>query len=84
MLRMRISAEKILLILPDLVYGNTKRRNAIMQNRSYPHARELGIIHSCVTRKSSEAFENMWQYRSEASYSGKSKNSSHKKKRQAQ
>ena len=82
MLRMRISAEKILLILPELVYGNTRRRSALMQNRSYPHARELGIIHSCVTRKSSAAFEEMWQYRSESSYSGKSRNASHKKKRQ--
>lgn len=82
MIRMRVSAEKILQILPDLVFGTTSKRNSLMQNRSYPHAREIGIIHSCVTRKSSKEFEAVWPFRSEAAFSGRNRNSSHKKKRQ--
>lgn len=83
MIRMRVSAEKILQILPELVYGNTRRRTQLMQNRSYPHARELGIIHSCVTRKSSSEFESLWPFRSEHTSTGRRNNNSnsHKKKR---
>ena len=80
MIRMRISAEKILKILPDLVYGNTSKRTQIMQNRSYPHAREVGIIHSCVTQKSSREFESRWPFRSESAFSG-ARNSKHSGKK---
>ena len=84
MIRMRVSAERILKILPDLVAGKTANRNTLIQNRSYPHAREIGIIHNCVTCKSSEEFEAMWPFRSEASshsFARNNKQSSHKKKR---
>ena len=82
MVRMRMSAEKILQILPELVFGAVSKRHQLMQNRSYPHAREIGVIHSCVTRKSSSEFEAVWPFRSEAAFSGRNRNSSHKKKRQ--
>ena len=85
MIRMRVSAERILKILPDLVFGNTNKRSQLLQNRSYPHAREIGIIHSCVTCKSSKEFESLWPFRSESAFSGNrnsnNNKSSHKKKR---
>ena len=82
MVRMRVSAEHILQILPDLIFGETRKRHQLMQNRSYSHAREIGIIHSCVTRKSSSEFEALWPFRSESSAAGRRGNSStHKKKR---
>ena len=82
MVRMRVSAEHILQILPDLVFGETRKRHQLMQNRSYSHAREIGIIHSCVTRKSNSEFEALWPFRSESAAAGRRGNSStHKKKR---
>lgn len=81
MIRMRVSAERILQLLPELVFGETKKRHYLMQNRSYPHAREIGIIHSCVTRKSSSEFESLWPFRSEAAAGHRNK-AGNKKKRQ--
>ena len=81
MVRMRVSAERILQILPELIQEEGGRRHQLMQNRSYPHAREIGIIYNCVTRKSSKDFEARWPFRSESAVSNRRTNSSHKKKR---
>ena len=61
MARMTMSAERILFLLPELESSiSEKKRNYVLQQRSYGHARELMLIRHAVAGEDTSSSEIFW------------------------
>ena len=73
MVKIRLSAERILKQLPELLKQNPSTREAQRQRRSYPHARELMLIYLTVQGKDFKAAADFWPKNGRPSRRGSSK-----------